>query len=54
MSAMIFAAEHPTCVSRMVIWGSNAFATEKDFEMYEAVRDTEKWNPKMKEPLQGE
>ena len=50
---MILAAEHPACVNQMVIWGSNAFVTEKDLELYETVRDTAKWSSKMKEPLAG-
>ena len=41
ISTMLFAVEHPSCVSQMVIWGCNAFLMEKDFEMYEAVRDTQ-------------
>ena len=50
---MILAADHSACVSRMLIWGCNAFVHEEDLKLYEAVRDTSRWNPKMKAPLEG-
>lgn len=51
---MILAAVHPQCVHRMVVWGANATVTAEDVKLYEAIRDTSKWSPKMREPLEGE
>ena len=51
---MILAAAHPQCVHRIVVWGANATVTAEDIKLYEAIRDTSKWSPKMREPLEGE
>lgn len=51
---MILAAAHPQCVHRLVVWGANATVTAEDVKLYEAIRDTSKWSPKMREPLEGE
>ena len=53
ITAMILAAAHPQCVHRMVVWGANATVTADDIKLYEAIRDTSKWSPKMREPLEG-
>ena len=53
ITAMILAAAHPQCVHRMVVWGANATVTAEDVKLYEAIRDTSKWSPKMREPLEG-
>ena len=53
ITAMILAAAHPQCVHRMVVWGANATVTAEDIKLYEAIKDTSKWNPKMREPLEG-
>lgn len=37
----------------MVVWGCNASVTEEDLKLYEAIRDVSKWNPKMRQPLEG-
>lgn len=50
---MIMAVMHPQCVHRMVVWGANATVTAEDIKLYEAIRDTSKWSPKMREPLEG-
>ena len=53
ITAMILAAAHPQCVHRMVVWGANATVTAEDIKLYETIRDTSKWSPKMREPLEG-
>lgn len=50
---MIVAAKYPQCINGMVVWGANATVTKEDIELYEKIRDTSKWNPKMREPLEG-
>ena len=54
ITAMILAAALPKSIHRMVVWGANATVTAKDIEMYDVIRDTSKWSPKMREPLEGE
>ena len=51
---MILAAAHPQRVHRLVVWGANATVTPEDVKLYDAIRDTSKWSPKMREPLEGE
>ena len=51
---MILAAAHPKSIHHLVVWGANATVTAKDIELYEVIRDTSKWSPKMREPLEGE
>ena len=50
---MIMAGMHPQCVHRMVVWGANATVTAEDVKLYETIRDTSNWSPKMREPLEG-
>ena len=54
ITAMILAAAHPKSIHHLVVWGANATVTAKDIELYEVIRDTSKWSPKMREPLEGE
>ena len=35
ITALIAAARYPSYVSKMVIWGSNAYVTEQDTEIYQ-------------------
>lgn len=50
---MILTAARPQFVHRLVVWGANATVTSEDVKLYEAIRDTSKWSPKMREPLEG-
>ncbi|XP_037078418.1 valacyclovir hydrolase-like isoform X2 [Pollicipes pollicipes] len=50
-SAVILAAMRPENVTKLVIWGANAYVTDKDSELYEAVRDIDKWSERMKAPM---
>jgi valacyclovir hydrolase len=47
------AGKYPSVVDRLVVWGCNASVTQEDLDLYEAIRDVSKWNPKMKKPLEG-
>lgn len=53
ITALILAAKYPQCINGMVVWGANSTVTKEDIELYEKIRDTSKWNPKMREPLEG-
>lgn len=50
---MILAASNPRAIDKMVVWGANASVTQEDVDMYDKARDVDKWNPKMRDPLEG-
>lgn len=50
-SAVILAALRPKNVTKLVIWGANAYVCDKDQALYEAVRDVDKWSERMKAPM---
>ncbi|XP_028409790.1 valacyclovir hydrolase-like [Dendronephthya gigantea] len=49
---LILAGKYPSNVDRLVVWGCNASVTKEDLDLYEAIRDVSKWNPKMRQPLE--
>ncbi|KAL5021330.1 hypothetical protein ScPMuIL_000485 [Solemya velum] len=49
--AMIMAARYPEIVAKLVIWGANAYITEKDMEMYRSLQDIWSWSEKMRTPF---
>nr|XP_040040955.1 valacyclovir hydrolase [Gasterosteus aculeatus aculeatus] len=52
ITAMIAAAKNPDVISKMVVWGANAFVSQQDLELYNAVRDVSKWSAKMRKPME--
>lgn len=50
---VIMAGKYPSAIEHLVIWGANSFVTQEDLKLYEAIRDISKWNPKMRQPLEG-
>lgn len=52
ITAIMLAALHPTSVDKLVVWGSNAFVTDHDIELFEKVRDTAAWSSAMRKPLE--
>lgn len=51
ISSIILAAENPTSVDKLIIWGANSFVLPEDIAAFESLRDINDWSPKMKEPL---
>lgn len=51
ITALIAASKAVDHVEKLIIWGSNAYITKKDIELYEKIRDVEKWSLRMKQPL---
>lgn len=51
ITALIAASKAVEQVEKLVVWGSNAYVTEKDIELYEKIRDTQKWSSRMKQPF---
>lgn len=52
ISALIAAATYPNLIHKLVVWGANAFITQHDLDLYNAVRDVSKWSAKMRKPLE--
>ncbi|KAG7513275.1 hypothetical protein JOB18_003557 [Solea senegalensis] len=52
ISALIAAAINPDLVHKMVVWGSNAFITQQDIDLYNGIRDVSKWSARMRKPLE--
>ncbi|XP_034738107.1 valacyclovir hydrolase [Etheostoma cragini] len=52
ITALIAAAKNPHLISKMVVWGSNAFVSQQDLQLYNAVRDVSKWSARMRQPME--
>ncbi|XP_045102573.1 valacyclovir hydrolase-like isoform X1 [Portunus trituberculatus] len=53
ITALMMAAAFPQQVSELVVWGANAYLTEKDIGLYNKVRDVNQWSEKMRAPLEA-
>lgn len=51
ITALIAASKAVDHVEKLIVWGGNAYVTEKDIELYEKIRDVENWSPRMKQPF---
>lgn len=51
ISAVILAAEYHDSIRKVVLWGSNAYFTERDIELFEVTRDINNWSERMKAPM---
>ncbi|CAH1737410.1 valacyclovir hydrolase-like isoform X2 [Aphis gossypii] len=49
ITALIMASKAVDSVEKLIVWGSNAYVTEKDVELYEKIRDIENWSPRMRQ-----
>ncbi|XP_039984464.1 valacyclovir hydrolase isoform X2 [Xiphias gladius] len=52
ITALIAAARNPDLINKMAVWGSNAFVSRQDLELYDAVRDVSKWSARMRQPME--
>nr|XP_046247567.1 valacyclovir hydrolase isoform X2 [Scatophagus argus] len=52
ITALIAAAKNPDLIRKMVVWGSNAFVSQHDLQLYDAVRDVSKWSARMRQPME--
>ena len=52
VSATILAALYPELVQSLVIWGSNAYVTYYDIELFEKTRDVSDKSPRMRETME--
>ncbi|CAI6343250.1 unnamed protein product [Macrosiphum euphorbiae] len=51
ITALIMASKAVESVEKLIVWGSNAYVTEKDIELYEKIRNVQKWSPRMRQPF---
>ncbi|XP_052819074.1 valacyclovir hydrolase-like isoform X1 [Mya arenaria] len=51
ISGMIAAARYPQMVNKLVVWGSNAYITKKDMDVYNGIKDISNWSEKMRSPF---
>jgi valacyclovir hydrolase len=49
ISALIMAAKYPQNVRKLVVWGANAYVTDEEIQGYESIRNTDAWNPRVRE-----
>lgn len=52
ITALIAAARNPSLINKMVVWGSNAFVSQQDVDICNAVRDVTKWSARMRQPME--
>jgi len=52
ITALVLAADYGHKVNRLVVWGCNAFISEKDAELAESVRDVSVWSERMRKPME--
>lgn len=53
VSAIILAANYQEAVRSLVVWGSNAYVSLQDLELFELTRDVKNWSQKMREPMEA-
>ncbi|XP_072267885.1 valacyclovir hydrolase [Pyxicephalus adspersus] len=52
ITALIAAGTYPSLINKLVVWGANAYVTEEDLQIYNAVKDVANWSPKMRQPME--
>jgi len=51
ITALIMAGKYPEAIRSIVVWGSNAYVTKKDIDIYTSIRNIDKWSERMKAPM---
>ncbi|KAM3929459.1 valacyclovir hydrolase isoform 2-T2 [Leptodactylus fuscus] len=52
ITALIAAGSYPSLINKLVVWGANAYVTQEDLALYNAVKDVSNWSPKMRKPME--
>ncbi|KAG8571594.1 hypothetical protein GDO81_011713 [Engystomops pustulosus] len=52
ITALVAAGSYPLLINKLIVWGANAYVTEEDLALYNAVKDVSKWSPGMRKPLE--
>ncbi|XP_069114572.1 valacyclovir hydrolase-like [Argopecten irradians] len=50
-TGMILAGKEPSLVSKLVVWGANAYVTQQDVDAFQKIRDISSWSDRMREPF---
>ncbi|XP_053691054.1 valacyclovir hydrolase isoform X2 [Sabethes cyaneus] len=53
ITGLIMAGRKPTQVEKLVVWGANAYITQKEADIYQSIRDVSKWSSRMREPMEA-
>lgn len=48
---MLMAARCPEIINRLIVWGAQAYITERDMAVFEKLRDIQNWSEKMRSPF---
>ncbi|XP_041375646.1 LOW QUALITY PROTEIN: valacyclovir hydrolase-like [Gigantopelta aegis] len=51
ITGMVLAARNPQVMKKLVIWGSNAYVTNKDMKIFKDIADISKWSERMRAPF---
>lgn len=51
--SMLLTLAHPQRVTKLAIWGGNAYITEEDIQGYENTRSLSSWSPRMLESMRA-
>ncbi|XP_018419848.1 PREDICTED: valacyclovir hydrolase isoform X2 [Nanorana parkeri] len=52
ITALLAAGKYPSLINKLVVWGANAYVTEEDLNIYNAVKDVANWSQKMRQPME--
>ncbi|XP_023679327.1 valacyclovir hydrolase isoform X2 [Paramormyrops kingsleyae] len=52
ITALIAAARNRSSVKKLVIWGANAYVSDQDVKIYNAIKDVSTWSSKMRKPME--
>ncbi|XP_061395652.1 valacyclovir hydrolase-like [Musca vetustissima] len=51
-TGLIAANRYPEMVEKLVIWGSGAYMSRSELQLYDGMRDVSKWPAKMRNPME--
>ena len=52
ITSLFLALDRPACVSRLALWGGNAYVTQDDIDAYETTRSVADWSSRAAAPMQ--
>uniref|UniRef100_A0A0A1WSN3 Valacyclovir hydrolase n=1 Tax=Zeugodacus cucurbitae TaxID=28588 RepID=A0A0A1WSN3_ZEUCU len=52
VTGLIVAGRFVECVEKLVIWGAGAYLNAEEVKAITAIRDVQKWSPRMREPME--
>ncbi|KAG1667596.1 Valacyclovir hydrolase [Nymphon striatum] len=51
ITSLIIASRFQSAINKMVVFGANSYVSKKDVDLYEGIRDIEKWSERMISPM---